>query len=275
MSDARIDPEPMKCLARWFPTKTCLLAACFGLLLSGCYTPSPRDKAFRLALREHGRGNFEQAFTRYCQIYFDERTLNPERRESTSFETLCYLATLGRRYAPAHEFASKERDKILSLFYLQEGPPSRADELIRLDSLLGDTNAAVALFKRLDISNRALAELLYTTAEPILVGAGEFGLARHYVGDGQIRLKQLILTYRMFRIVSESNRPLRGSSDPFFFSMDYYGRKEFVRRVVFLLTILERTGGHNQALALQKAALKVCRSKQIQTAIVQTPASAP
>jgi tetratricopeptide (TPR) repeat protein len=220
------------------------------LLLCACKPADKAGDALRRAQAYAQQGQFQKALQEH--VWFHNNALQVDRSYygvRLSF-ALDDWVKLGSKYPPALEELKTIRDKKTSLLAGGDPNPELFHDVDAINEHLGDTRSTAALFKQIDARNPAFAGSLYEIAEQSLIAAGEYPLARKYLGDPQARFATATNNFQR-GLVFAANHLQNGD----------IARKAteqiFSERVVRLLTVLDKTGNSPGARAIQTQALKL------------------
>ena len=208
-------------------------------------------EALNEAKRLTREGKYEEALQKH--IWYHEHALEVDPRQDAvrvSFG-VAHWADLGRKYPKALEALKGVRDKSAARLLAGEGDWRLAFEVDAINTQLGEPQATVELFKKIDAANPAFAAEIYNGTNRTLIAEGEYALAGKYMRD--------------------PSEQLASARDTFELNLKH-GRAEdaarmFTDEMVRLITVLKESGDRQRALEIQAQALKVVDSPQIRDAV--------
>jgi hypothetical protein len=232
------------------------------LLLCGCNSTDKAGDSLRQAKAYAQKGDFEKALQEL--VWFHNNALQIDRSYSgvrLSF-ALDEWVELGRRYPRAMEELKSIRDKKASL--LAGGDTNRElfCDVEAINEHLGDERSTALLFKQIEARNPAFAGSLYEAAEKSLIAAGEYPLARKYMGDPQEPFATAANNFESGLVFAAKQSQNSGIARKAI-------EEIFSERVVRLVTVLARTGDSPGARGIQTEALKHLDNEAIKNALVQ------
>ncbi len=232
------------------------------LLLCGCNSSDKAGDALRRAKSYAQKGEFEKALQEH--IWFHDNALQVDRSYygvRLSF-ALDEWVELGRKYPRALEELKNIRDKKASLLAGGDTNPELFHDVEAINEHLGDTRSTAVLFKQIEARNSTFAGSLYEIAEKSLIAAGEYPLARKYLGDPQGRFTTATNNFERGLVFaakhSQNGDMARKATEEIFSEL-----------VVRLVTVLARTGDSPGAHGIQTEALRLLDNEAIKNALVQ------
>lgn len=231
----------------------------FLLIASTCQ--AQKDNGAATALHEAvalaDQGKYEEALQKH--LWFHEHAVEADPSLSgvrVSF-ALAYWADLAKKYPPALAALKQIRDENTARLLKGEGNWALLFEVDSINDSLGEPQATVELFKKIDAANPDFAASIYSGASRRLVSAGEYALARKYMRDPS---EQLDLSRRSLALAQSH----QGELPP---SALRASERMFAEEMVRVITVLEKTGDHERALEIQAEALKLVDSPEIRDAV--------
>jgi hypothetical protein len=255
-------------LCRLLVLRTFTLAFCSCLLvLCSCRAnkgdnPDP-GKVLNQAEEDVKAGKYENAL--HEQIWFHEHALEKDRScygVRLSF-ALAKWVELGKKYPKALVELKKIRDRDAALVASGKGSINQFVDVKAINGYLGESAATVALFKQLDHNQPQLPASVYYVEEEPLVNAGEFQLARKYLDDPEKSFATARKNYESGLRFSNNQSTMKEESRR-------ATEDIFTDNVVRLITLLDKTGGHDEAVRIQAQALELFDNKAIRSAIIKS-----
>lgn len=237
--------------------KPTLLLFSFLLCLSAAGHAQDKNalEEARVLARE---GKFQEALEKH--IWFHDHILETDRSYygvRLSFALADWIE-LGKKYPKALESLKGIRDSKTAR--LEGGEQDRVlfHDVESINGRLGQPQATVKLFKDLDAKQPEFAKKIYDLAEDNLVDAGEFVLARKYLGDPMVRFEKMSAGYRRGLEYSKDAKMGEDSKKAF--------ERIFTTNVVRLITLLDQSGDPAKAREIQTKALAVLDNEAIRNA---------
>jgi tetratricopeptide (TPR) repeat protein len=213
------------------------------------------DDAKRLA----GEGDYEAALAKH--VWFHDNALKVSRSYygvRLSF-ALGYWVELGEKYPKALEKLKAIRDENTSRLLAGEANRNLFNDVESINQHLGEMAPTVELFKRLEAVNPKFASDVYDLADEALVQAGEYALAKKYLGDSRKRLAVAKRNFNEgieFAQTSKNGDASRQASEQI-----------YTDEVVRIITVLRETGDKTGAKNIQTEALKTLDNPAIRNAL--------
>lgn len=237
--------------------RLCVLASTqiLALFLVASTCQAQASNAATEALREAQRltreGKYEEALRKHLWYHENATKLDPSQSGVRSSFALAYWADLGKKYPKALDALKSVRDQNEARLLKGEGDWSLLYDVYAINRELGEPQATVDLFKKIDAANPAFAAEVYHGASRALVDAREYALVSKYMRDPS---EQLATAQDLFKM----NEKLMGAGE---------AEKRFSNEMVRLITVLKETGDRERALEIQAEALKVVDSPEIRAAV--------
>lgn len=234
-----------------------MLAVCALSLCSCRKQQGDPGKVLDDARRDADAGRYEQALQK--QIWFHEHALEtaPAYYGVRLSFALEQWIELGKKYPKALDELKKIRDKDVRVLLSGKGDADLFMDVDAIDSSLNEQETTVTLFKQLDKTQPAFASSVSYRAQDALVKAGEYSLARKYLGDPQ---KQFASAQQAYQ---EGLAYASGKTGKEHEMSQHAFEQIFAKRIVELITILDKTGEHQSAKDMQSQALKVLDNSTI------------
>lgn len=215
--------------------------------------------AYRDAKRLTREGKYQEALEKHIWFHDHAAKYTPMLGGVRLSYALADWVELGKKYPPALTALRDIRDKKTAR--LLEGSAKRKlfFDVVSINEYLREPGATVGLFAALDAAHPEFAAEVNDVAERALVDAGEFALARKYLGDpmrGFERARSNLTDGTWCANVM----PNAGDTRQTFEEL-------FSRDIVRLLTILDRTGDRDVAREIQGRALEVLDDPAIRGAL--------
>ncbi|MDB6021394.1 MAG: hypothetical protein JWQ04_1251 [Pedosphaera sp.] len=230
------------------------------MTFSSCHGREDPGEVLSEAKQDAVDGNFEQALNKH--IWFHEHSLDKDPSYygvRLSFALSDWME-LGKKYPKALEELKKIRDKDTALLAGGQGNEALFHDVEAINKQLGETDATVDLFKQIDQARPEFAASIYYLAEEALITAGKYPLAKKYLGNPQ---DQFATARRNYESGLQFSAVQAKDSDVSRHAFETI----FTEKVVRLITVLDKTGDHKQALEIQSQALKLLNSGAIKAAI--------
>lgn len=236
-----------------------LLPLLLILLLPSCSAGDDAKEALDSARRLAKEGKYEQALKK--QVWFHNHGLDADRSYygvRLSFALSEWIA-LGQKYPKALDTLKGIRDEKTKRLLAGETDRELFHDVESINEHLGDSVATVELFKRLERSQAPFAASVYDLAEEALIRAKEFPLARKYLVDPAASLGKARDRFQKGLQYASKGRNADAHRQAF--------ESIFTDRAIQIITILNKTGSPDQALAIQSEALAVLDNPEIRNAI--------
>ncbi len=214
----------------------------------------PLDEARRLA--EQGR--FEEALQKHIWLHDHVLESQPSYYGVRLSFALADWVDLGRKYPKALEALKSIRDKKTSRLVAGEGDKRLFHDVRSINENLGESKETVELFKQIEARRPEFASSIYDLADKEMIEAGEYALARRYLGDPAARLSTARSHFDSGLVFARTGQRGDASRQAF--------ETIFTERVVRIITVLDKTGEHELARRIQSEALKVLDNSGIRNA---------
>ena|SRR4028119_179738 len=237
--------------------RLCLLtsAQILALFLVASTCQAQESNAATEALREAKRltseGKYEEALQKHLWYHEHATEIDPHQSGVRVSFALTHWVDLGKKYPQALDALKSVRDQGAARLLKGEGDWSLLYDVYSIDKELGESQATVELFKKIDAANPSFAAEVYHGADRALLDAKEYALVSEYMPDTS---EQLATAQKLF----EMNRKLMGAAN---------AERRFADAMIRLITVLKETGDRQRALEIQAQALKVVDSPQIREAV--------
>ena len=235
-------------------------ALTFLILLALCAC-SPRDRAkdpLDQARQLASQGKFEEALQKHIWIHNHALELNPAYYGVRLSFALSDWIELGNKYPKALATLKEIRDKKTARLLAGDADSGLFHDVESINDHLKESRATVDLFKKLDDTQSGFAASVYDLADEALIAAGEYGLAKKYLGDPMNRFataKQQFDEGMQFAKTSRSGDASRKAFESI-----------FTDEIVRIITVLDKTGDSDMAREVQSKALVVLDSPAIRNA---------
>lgn len=233
-----------------------LLFILLVLMSSSC---DAKDNPLNEARHLRAEGKWEQALQKH--IWIHDHIL--EKRPASYGVRLSYALSewveLGQQYPKALTALTEIRDKKTERLLNGELDRHLFDDVMAINRYLKQPAGTVNLFKKLESLWPDFAPNIYLIAEDSVLAAGEYALARKYLGDPMARLETARKNLREGLAYAKMSR-IRDASRRTHENI-------FKDEIVGLITILKNTSEAALAKNLQKEALKTLDNSEIRNAL--------
>jgi tetratricopeptide (TPR) repeat protein len=249
--------EPVAPLKRSVNTMRALLLLL--LVMCSCDAKDQAESALDEARRLAAQGKFQEALEKH--VWFHDHAL--EVRPSYYGVRLSYALSdwveLGKKYPKALETLKGIRDKKTSRLLAGEADRALFHDVESINDHLGESKATVDLFRKIEVARPGFAASVYDLADEALIAAGEYGLAKKYLGDPMTRLAKAKRRFDEGIQYAKMSRSGDASRQAF--------ESIFTDDIVRIITVLDKTGDSDKAREIQSKALAVLESPAIRNAI--------
>ena len=243
-------------------TRTRSLSLSVLVLLCSCGARDDAGDALKSARVLAAEGRFDEALEKH--VWFHLHGLDADRSYyygvRLSF-ALSEWVELGRKYPKALAALKDIRDEKTSRLIAGGTDEAVFHDVQSINDHLGETNATVALFQKIEATRPEFAASVYNLAEETLIAAKEYDLARKYLGDPKSRMAEARTKFDAgLRYAVTSQYPeaaLRAHESI------------FTGKAVQIITVLKKTGDPDAARELQTLALAVLDNPEIRNAVTQ------
>lgn len=229
------------------------------LYICTCHAQDDAGRALDDARRMASQGDYEGALAKH--IWFHDHALDimPSYYGVRLSFALSDWIELGKKYPKALETLKNIRNTKTSKLLSGSMDRELFHDVESINEFLGETNATVELFKRIDAVNPDFALTLYDIAVTALVKEKEFELARKYLGDPS---KCLAAARRNF----EAGMEWAKTSNHADITIEAF-ETIFTDDVIRIITILNENGDNKVAKDIQTNALKTLDNDKIRNAL--------
>jgi len=242
-------------------TRTHSLTLSLLVLLCSCGARDDAGDALKSARLLAAEGRFDEALEKH--VWFHHHGLDADRSYygvRLSF-ALSEWVELGRKYPKALATLKDIRDEKTSRLIAGETDEAVFHDVQSINDHLGETNATVALFRKIDATRPDFAASVCGLAEESLITAEEYALARKYLGDPKSRMAEARTKFDTglrYAVTSRNPEAARLAHESI-----------FTRKAVRIITVLKKTGDPDAARELQTLALAVLDNPEIRNAVTQ------
>jgi len=214
------------------------------------------DEARQLA----ERGNYAEALQKH--IWFHDHALesNPGMYGVRLSFALSAWVELGEKYPKALEALKEIRDKKTARLDGGEANRDLFHDVVAINEHLGQSPATVTLFKQIEARQPEFANSIFDLVDEALVEAGEYQLARNYLGDPADRLAIARRNYEEGLQFAETRSRNAAASRQAFENI-------FTEKALRLIVILDKTGDRTAARQIQSDVLKVLDNAKLRNAL--------
>lgn len=208
-------------------------------------------EALREAQRFTREGKYEEALQKHLWYHEHATKLDPSQSGVRTSFALAYWADLGKKYPKALDALKSVRDQGTARLLKGEGDWSLLYDVYAINRELGEPQATVELFKKIDAASPSFAAEIYHGADRALVDAKEYALVSEYMRDPSEQLATALNLFEINQKIMPAGR----------------AERRFTDEMVRLITVLKETGDRQRALEIQTQALKVVDSPEIRDAV--------
>lgn len=206
-------------------------------------------------------GKFEEALQKH--IWFHDHAL--EIRPSYYGVRLSYALSdwieLGKKHPEALSALKAIRDQKTRRLLDGEIERTLFHDVASINHYLGESEATVELFKKIDVAQPGFASSISDMADRALFDAKEYALERRYLGDPCSRFDCIKSQFDWGVEYAKTSRyPARSRQS---------SEIIFTQEVVRLIVVLEKTGDGALAQQIQSDALAVCNNPTIANALTK------
>lgn len=228
-------------------------------IMCSCSAKDEAEEALNAARQLAAEGKYEQALEK--QVWFHNHAL--ETRPGYYGVRLSYALSdwieLGKKYPAALSKLKGIRDEKTSRLLAGEKDREIFHDVVSINDHLGESEATVELFKKLEVAHSDFAASVYELADEALVSAREYGLAKKYLGDPIARLESAKRNYEEGMEHAKTSRHGDASRKAF--------ERIFTGEIVRIITVLDKTGSPEAAREVQSKALAIFETPAIRGAI--------
>lgn len=229
--------------------------------MCSCTPNSPEDaaeEALNAARRFFAEGKFEEALEKHVWFHDHALHVRPSYYGVRLSFALSDWIKLGKKYPKALTTLEGIRDRITAQLLRGKAERELFHDAASINAHRDESRATVEIFKKLDGAQPEFASTVYDLAEESLIAAGEYGLARKYLGDPMKRL-------------TVARQPLDEGLEYAASSRSEVCRKAFenifAEDTVRVIKVLDKTGDAEMARKVQSQALAILDSPTIRSAI--------
>ena len=239
----------------------CTLLLLVLVMMCSCSPKDQAENALDEARRLAAQGKFEEALGKH--VWFHNHALEV-RSSYYGVRLSCALSDwveLGKKYPKALVKLKDIRDE--KTLQLLEGEANRAlfHDVESINDHMGESKATVDLFRKIEVKQPEFAASVYDLADEALIAAGEYGLAKKYLGDPMTRFATARRQFDEGMQYAKTSRSREASRQAF--------ESIFKDKVVRIIIVLDRTGDSDKAREIQSKALVVLECPVIRAAISQ------
>ncbi len=229
--------------------------------MCSCSAKDEAEDALSAARRLAAEGEFERALEKHVWFHNHGLEADPSYYGVRLSFALSDWIELGKKYPQALVTLKSIRDEKTSRLLLGETNRALFHDVESINDHLGESEATVDLFKKLEAAQSEFAASIYDLADESLIAAREYGLARKYLGDPMSRLTKAKRRFDEGMQYAKTSRSGDASRKAF--------ESIFTDEVVRIVTVLDKTGDSDRAREIQSKALAVLESPAIRNAINQ------
>jgi len=215
-------------------------------VVAACRFRDSVEVAIEDTVRFAREGRYEEALQRHIWLHDHALDVNPNYY-GVRLAMLGPWVELGQRHPPALRALRSIRDEKTARLLAGESERALFGDVAAINEHVGDVEATIMLFQRIDADNPTLARAIFQMAYHQLIDEEHYHLAKKYAGDPNHRfaLTKRVYERRSARASDKQSPELREACESI-----------FVRDVVALVTLLDQTGDRETAAAIRAEALK-------------------
>lgn len=206
-------------------------------------------------------GKFEEALQKHVWFHNHALELRPSYYGVRLSFALADWVELGKSYPKALTILRSIRDEKARRLIAGEKRRDLFHDVESINDHLGEMNATVDLFKRLEAVEPEFTSSVYDLADEALVAAGEYALARKFMGDPADRFANARGQFAEGMQFAKRARQDDAAKEAF--------ESIFVAEVIRIITVLGKTSELDKAKEIQSKALVVFDSPEIRSALGQ------
>jgi len=246
-------------LGESFRSKTMRVLLLLVILMTCSCTKDQAGDPLDDAKRFSNEGKFERALQKHIWLHDHVLEDRPGYRGVRLSFALAEWVELGKKYPKALEALKDIRNKKTTRLLDGERQRDLFNDVESINDYLGESKATVELFKKIEAAQPEFATSIYDLADEALVEAGEFALAKKYLGDPAARLSTAQRNFER-GIQHSKTSPMGEASQRAFEGI-------FTDEILRIIAVLNNTGARDQARQIQSAALNVLDNPAIRGAI--------
>jgi tetratricopeptide (TPR) repeat protein len=204
-------------------------------------------------------GKFEEALQKHIWFHNHALEVDPAYYGVRLSFALADWVELGRKYPPALTALQKIRDEKTSRLVNGLANRDLFHDVESINEYLDESAATVALFKKIEGKQPDFAASVYDLADEALILAGEYALARKYLGDPMFRFETAKRHFEdgmRYAKTSEREEASRRATEHI-----------FTDEIVRIVNVLDKAGDQDRAREIQSKALAVLNNPTIRGAI--------
>jgi hypothetical protein len=217
------------------------------------------DEALEQAQQLAAQGKFEEALAKHIWYHDHALEFDPAAYGVRLSFALSYWVELGKKYPKALEALKGIRDAKTSRLVGGENNRSLFHDIVSINEYVGESPATVEAFKKIDSARPEFASSIADLADQALFEANEYALERKYFGDPRAKFeaaKRLLDDGREYAKTSSMPDRSRQASE-----------NNFIKEIVRLIVVLNKTGDRELARQIQTKALASCSRAEIKNAL--------
>jgi hypothetical protein len=218
------------------------------------------ERALKDARRLVGLGDYEPALQKHIWFHDHALEVDPSYYGVRLSFALSDWVELGGKYPKALETLKSIRDQKTSRLLGGETNRELFHDVESINDYLDESKATVMLFEKLAATHSDFASRIYNLADEALIKAGEYALAKRYLGDPKERFTIIKMGFEARWKLATSGQDGTAEARRAFKGI-------YTDEVVRLITVLDKTGDRALALEIQSNALAVLDSPAIRDAV--------
>jgi hypothetical protein len=213
------------------------------------------DQARQLA----SQGKYEEALEKHIWFHNHALEVRPSYYGVRLSFALSDWAELGKKYPPALTALRNIRDEKTSRLMTGHVDRNLFHDVESINDYMGESAATAQLFKNIEAAQPDFAASIYDLVDETLIAAGDFALAKKYLGDPFIRFDTAKNHFDDGMRYAKSGQAGEASRRAF--------ERIFSGEIVRIIKILDNSGDQEQARAIQSKGLAVLDSPMIRDAL--------
>lgn len=237
------------------------MRALFLMILVAMCSCSSKDRAMK-ALEEAkslaAQGRYEEALDKHVWFHDHALETTPSYYGVRLSFALNEWVELGKKYPKALTKLKEIRDEKTARLLAGEINRATFHDVRSINHYLGESESTVRLFKEIEAARPEFAKSVYTLADKALIAAGEYALARKYLGDPIAYYEEAQRKFEKGMLYAKTGQNGEAARKAF--------ESNFTDAVIRVITVLDKTDEPKQAREIQSKALAVLDRPEIRDA---------
>jgi hypothetical protein len=212
------------------------------------------DAAQKLA----AQGKCEEALQKQIWYHNHALQIDPAQYGVRLSFALLYWVQLGKKYPPALKALRQIRDEKTARLIGGELNRSLFDDIVAINQNLDESKATVEAFKKIEVDRPTFASSIAERADQALFDGKEYQLEKKYLCDPFARFTTAKRALDFGLEYAKGHGAASRSGQAF--------ENNFVRDVVRLIVVLDKTGDREIARQIQAKAIAACNRREIEDA---------